>query len=44
MHLQQGWGSAFFTLPGVVAFYAGVEWLRHRWGVEVARRRSAKEE
>lgn len=35
VHLSQGWGSAFFTLPGVVAFYAGVEWLRKRWGVTV---------
>ncbi|MEU8404517.1 hypothetical protein AB0C28_55940 [Nonomuraea sp. NPDC048892] len=33
--LQQGWGSAFFTIPAVVAFYAGVEWLRSRWGVKV---------
>ncbi|MGW6499307.1 hypothetical protein [Nonomuraea angiospora] len=33
--LQQGWGSAFFTIPAIVAFYAGVEWLRKRWGVEV---------
>ncbi|MFF0578924.1 hypothetical protein [Streptosporangium saharense] len=35
IHLSQGWGSALFTLPGIVAFYAGVEWLRKRWGVEV---------
>ncbi len=39
VHAEQGWGSAFFTLPGVVAFYAGVEWLRHRWGIEVKRGR-----
>ncbi|RVX40757.1 hypothetical protein EDD27_3179 [Nonomuraea polychroma] len=37
--IQEGWGSAFFTIPAVVAFYAGVEWLRARWGVEVKRRR-----
>ncbi|MFD9950489.1 hypothetical protein ACFWYW_33580 [Nonomuraea sp. NPDC059023] len=36
--LQQGWGSAFYTLPGVVAFFAGVEWLRKRWGISVKRR------
>jgi hypothetical protein len=36
--LQQGWGSAFFTIPAVVAFYVGVEWLRGRWDVEVKRR------
>ncbi|MFI6182504.1 hypothetical protein ACIA8R_43745 [Nonomuraea sp. NPDC051191] len=41
--LQQGWGSAFYTIPAVVAFYAGVEWLRNRWGVSVkARRRGRK--
>ncbi|MCA2229649.1 hypothetical protein [Nonomuraea aurantiaca] len=34
IHLQQGWGSALFTLPGVVAFYAGIEWLRKRWRVK----------
>ncbi|SPL89486.1 unnamed protein product [[Actinomadura] parvosata subsp. kistnae] len=33
--LQQGWGSAFYTFPAVVAFYAGVEWLRKHFGVEV---------
>lgn len=33
--LQQGWGSAFFTIPAIVAFYAGVEWLRSRWSVKV---------
>ncbi|SDI30790.1 hypothetical protein [Nonomuraea jiangxiensis] len=37
--LQQGWGSASFTIPAVMAFYAGVEWLRKRWGVEVEPRR-----
>ncbi|MEU5863475.1 hypothetical protein ABZ815_20060 [Nonomuraea sp. NPDC047529] len=37
--LQQGWGSAFFTIPTVVAFYAGVEWLRSRWDVKVKARR-----
>jgi hypothetical protein len=35
VHLQQGWGSALFTTPSIVVFYAGVEWLRKRWGVEV---------
>ncbi|MBB2741934.1 UNVERIFIED_ORG: hypothetical protein FHR35_001756 [Microbispora rosea subsp. rosea] len=35
VHLQQGWGSALFTLPGVVTFYAGVEWLRKHWNVRV---------
>ncbi|MEO3814129.1 hypothetical protein ABGB17_34460 [Sphaerisporangium sp. B11E5] len=34
IHLQQGWGSALFTLPGLVAFYAGIEWLRKRWRVK----------
>ncbi|MBF8189383.1 hypothetical protein ITP53_27340 [Nonomuraea sp. K274] len=38
VHLQQGWGSALFTLPTIVAIYAGVEWLRNRWGVTVKRR------
>ncbi|MEU1879616.1 hypothetical protein ABZ470_20070 [Streptosporangium sp. NPDC020072] len=38
VHLSQGWGSALFTLPGVAGFYAGVEWLRKRWGIEVKRR------
>ncbi|MBB5081393.1 hypothetical protein [Nonomuraea endophytica] len=36
--LQQGWGSIFWALPGVVTFYASVEWLRKRWGVSVKRR------
>ncbi|GAA1010712.1 hypothetical protein Aple_029940 [Acrocarpospora pleiomorpha] len=37
--LMQGWGSAFYTLPGIVAFYAGVEWLRTRWEVPPRRRK-----
>lgn len=41
VNLSQGWGSALFTLPGIVSFYAGVEWLRRRWGVEVKRRNKA---
>lgn len=41
VHLSQGWGSALFTLPGVVGFYAGVEWLRRRWSIEVKRRDKA---
>ncbi|MFF5205049.1 hypothetical protein [Streptosporangium sp. NPDC000396] len=41
VHTSQGWGSALFTLPGVIGFYAGVEWLRKRWGVEVKRRDKA---
>ncbi|MEV3986094.1 hypothetical protein [Nonomuraea sp. NPDC049758] len=36
--LQQGWGSAVFTIPGVVVYWAGVEKLRERWGVRVRRR------
>lgn len=32
--LEQGWGSALFTIPGVVGIALGVEWLRHRWGVK----------
>ncbi|WP_371778331.1 hypothetical protein [Streptosporangium subroseum] len=36
--LSQGWGSAFYTMPGVVAFYWGVEWLRTHWDIEVKRR------
>ncbi|TMR97518.1 hypothetical protein [Nonomuraea basaltis] len=43
VHLRQGWGSAFFTIPGVVAFYAGVEWLRKRWVVEFKRRGRSRE-
>ncbi|MGW0809910.1 hypothetical protein [Nonomuraea sp. NPDC002799] len=39
VHLQQGWGSALFTIPGVVAFNCGVEWLRKRWAIDVKRRR-----
>ncbi|MGW0807549.1 hypothetical protein [Nonomuraea sp. NPDC002799] len=38
VQVKQGWGSAFFTIPSVVAFYAGVEWLREHWNVEVERR------
>lgn len=38
VHLQQGWGSAFYTLTSVVGFYVGVEALRKRWGVTVKRR------
>ncbi|WP_271215882.1 hypothetical protein [Streptosporangium carneum] len=41
VNLSQGWGSALFTLPGIVGFYAGIEWLRKRWGVEVKRRSRA---
>ncbi|MER6505927.1 hypothetical protein ABT158_03900 [Nonomuraea sp. NPDC001636] len=40
--LQQGWGSAFFTIPAVVAFYAGTEWLRSRWGVSVKPRKRGR--
>ncbi|MEU8275030.1 hypothetical protein ACFYOK_08430 [Microbispora bryophytorum] len=40
---SQGWGSAFYTLPAVVGFYAGVEWLRRRWNVTVKRRRRSEE-
>ncbi|MFC4111682.1 hypothetical protein [Nonomuraea zeae] len=39
VYLAQGWGSAFYTLPGMVGFYAGVEWLRKRWHVPMKRRR-----
>ncbi|AQZ62651.1 unnamed protein product [[Actinomadura] parvosata subsp. kistnae] len=35
----QGWGSAFYSIPCMVGFYAGVEWLRKRWHVTVKRRR-----
>lgn len=35
IHLAQGWGSAFYTLPTIVGFHLGVEWLRHRWGIEL---------
>ncbi|MFG2076996.1 hypothetical protein [Nonomuraea maritima] len=34
---EQGWGSALYTIPGVVLFYAGVEELRKRWNVKVKR-------
>lgn len=43
IHLSQGWGSAFYTLPGIVSFYAGVEWLRHRWGIEVKPKSSTRD-
>lgn len=36
VHLSQGWGSAFFTLPSIAAFYAGVEWLRKRWNIRAS--------
>ncbi|MEV8636529.1 hypothetical protein AB0395_33265 [Streptosporangium sp. NPDC051023] len=42
IHLSQGWGSAFYTLPTIVAFHLGVEWLRHRWGIEVKPKRSVE--
>lgn len=31
--LEQGLGSAIYTVPSIVAISLGVEWLRHRWGV-----------
>ncbi|MDX3099718.1 hypothetical protein [Nonomuraea angiospora] len=40
----QGWGSALFTIPGIVAFYGGVEWLRKHWGVTVTRRKTRSNE
>ncbi|GHE47136.1 hypothetical protein GCM10017673_56190 [Streptosporangium violaceochromogenes] len=43
IHLSQGWGSAFYTLPGIVGFHLGVEWLRHRWGIEVKPKPSASD-
>ncbi|MEV8637249.1 hypothetical protein AB0395_36965 [Streptosporangium sp. NPDC051023] len=43
IHQSQGWGSAFYTLPSIVSFCVGVEWLRHRWGIEVKSRRSARD-
>ncbi|MFC3982775.1 hypothetical protein [Streptosporangium jomthongense] len=33
VHLAQGWGSAFYTLPTIVAFHLGVEHLRRRWNI-----------
>ncbi|GAA3570702.1 hypothetical protein GCM10022419_059430 [Nonomuraea rosea] len=39
VYLAQGWGSAFYTLPGMVGFYVGVEWLRKRWHIPMKRRR-----
>lgn len=41
IHLSQGWGSAFYTLPTIVGFHLGVEWLRHRWGIELKPKPSA---
>ncbi|QYC37934.1 hypothetical protein Nocox_01500 [Nonomuraea coxensis DSM 45129] len=40
--LEQGWGSAFYTLPAVVAVNAGVERLRKHWGVKVKARRGER--
>ncbi|MER7128616.1 hypothetical protein [Streptosporangium saharense] len=33
IHLSQGWGSAFYTLPTIAAFHLGVEHLRRRWNI-----------
>ncbi|MFF4415619.1 hypothetical protein ACFYY8_24060 [Streptosporangium sp. NPDC001559] len=38
IHLSQGWGSVFYTIPVITTFYAGVEWLRRRWNIQVSRR------
>ncbi|MGJ6960364.1 hypothetical protein ACSDR0_00525 [Streptosporangium sp. G11] len=41
--VQQGPGSAFFAVPTLVGFHAGVEWLRKRWNVEVRRQKKSAE-
>ncbi|MFF0572876.1 hypothetical protein [Streptosporangium saharense] len=33
IHLSQGWGSAFYTLPTIAAFHLGIEHLRRRWNI-----------
>ncbi|MFF4416666.1 hypothetical protein ACFYY8_29435 [Streptosporangium sp. NPDC001559] len=42
VYRSQGWGSVFYTLPTIISFNVGVEWLRHRWGIEVKPKRSAE--
>ncbi|MBB4917335.1 hypothetical protein [Streptosporangium saharense] len=43
VHRSQGWGSAFYTLPTIIGFHIGVEWLRHRWEITVKPRRSTED-
>ncbi|MFD0887020.1 hypothetical protein ACFQ08_20940 [Streptosporangium algeriense] len=33
INLSQGWGSVFYTIPAITAFYVGVERLRRRWNI-----------
>ena len=35
VYLNQGWGSAFFVIPGVVSVYAGLVWLKEKHGERI---------